>query len=569
VERGAIKEVGKFPFEVLSEDKGKAGVVRLERRAGGYAGAKPESETGLPERATESSVTTRTWSARELIEKIIESENKIRSWEVRATYMPPDPNGFKEVYDMGYDQGKKYEQGTRFDPPGESVILNAPPGAEPVYGPACTSEFKRVFDGTKCYKLEDDISFSVREGKASVKYKGKRGEIHRGMGYNWGPQMLLGYWVNGLLGECGGDTLGEVLLRLIKKVRIRKAPEEIDGHLCVVVEVLGVRDYVPEGIYGADDLHIWIDTERDFRPLRIETYRFKEQYKGRRLTGMRKELVRTFETTKLKRIEGIWFPTAGECKGYTVKIDESSIRLNERIDPEKFAPIEFGPGCRVSDTFSNAFYTVGGFDDPSYEPETPLEELLKKLVYREVEVDPELTQELLIGQPAVTDLIAELRRTDKKEVTAHSALAFTLRAIGDPSAVPALIDALDGCQAMSEFGLGKDKRNLLRFMKRNQADPSERGVHFSAPGWEITASLEKLTGHSEGYRHLCRVDLRGRPIPCRVFLPESQMLPEESSRAVARRWRRWWQMNKDRFLEPGLRPRARHGRYNGRRRARW
>jgi hypothetical protein len=444
VERGAIEEVGEFPYEALSADKGEAGVVRIERRAGGYAVARPEPETGLGERATESSVATRTWTARELIEKIIESEKKIRSWEVHATYMPPDSNGFKTVYDQGYDQGKKYEEGTHFEPPGELAIINAPSGSEPVYGPACTHEFKHVFDGTKCYKFEDDISFSVGEGKASVKHKGKRGEIHRGMDYSWGPQMLLGYWVNGLFRECGGDTFGEVLRCHIKNVRIREVPESINGHSCTVIEVLGIRDYVPEGIFAVDDLHIWIDTERDFRPLRIETYRFQEQYEGRTLTGMRKEFVRRFETTKLKNIDGTWFPTAGECNGYTVKIDESSIRLNKKIDPEKFAPIEFGPGCRVSDTFSNAWYTVGGFDDPSYEPKTPVEKLLKELVYREVDVDPELTEELigvmvreirsvgvigpdqekwmaaarglvLIGRPAVPELTAELKRTLKEK----------------------------------------------------------------------------------------------------------------------------------------------------------
>jgi hypothetical protein len=53
---------------------------------------------------------SKTWTARELIEKITESERKIRNWEVHAEYEYQALNGYKVVYDMGYDQGKKRDE---------------------------------------------------------------------------------------------------------------------------------------------------------------------------------------------------------------------------------------------------------------------------------------------------------------------------------------------------------------------------------------------------------------------------------------------------------------------------
>jgi hypothetical protein len=519
---------------------------------------------------------SKTWTARELIEKITESERKIRNWEVHAEYEYQALNGYKVVYDMGYDQGKKYEQGTYFYSAGKANILNAPPGAEPVCEPAYTSEFKHVFDGTKCYKLEDDISFPVREGKASVKYKGKRGSIgpgDRSLTFsNWGPHELLGHWVGEGFRGCKGKTLGKVLLRHIDKVRIRRVPEDVNGHRCVVMEVLGVSKYAPKRLDVPDELRFWIDTERDFRPLKITTYHVR--YRGR--SNWKKELSGTHEITKLTKVDGIWFPIEYKRDNKVVRIKKGSIRLNKGVDPNKFGRIEFQPGYRVSDLFTDEHYIVGEFSDPGYEPKTPVERVLKGLRNREVEVDPEFTDDfinvlrafhifddkdkwcaavrglVLIGRPAVPALIAELKRKRTKNKPATlSALARTLGAIGDPCAVPALINALEGgWRPGNEYGLGEPKTDLLRFMKKHQWDPSEPRVQFSAPAYEITKALGKLTGHSEGYRHLCECDLRGRPIPCGVRLPKSQILPMESKHEVAHRWRQWWSQNKRTLIRP-------------------
>ncbi len=59
-----------------------------------------------------------------------------------------------------------------------------------------------------------------------------------------------------------------------------------------------------------------------------------------------------------------------------------------------------------------------------------------------------------IGKAAVPELVAELDRTDR-DATLRS-LAFTLRAIGDPRAVPALIRAIPKAlrPAGSDCGVG-------------------------------------------------------------------------------------------------------------------
>jgi hypothetical protein len=434
----------------------------------------------------------------------------------------------------------------------------------------------RARNGTKCYKLEDDISFPVREGKASVKYKGKRGSIgpgDRSLTFsNWGPHELLGHWVGEGFRGCKGKTLGKVLLRHIDKVRIRRVPEDVNGHRCVVMEVLGVSKYAPKRLDVPDELRFWIDTERDFRPLKITTYHVR--YRGR--SNWKKELSGTHEITKLTKVDGIWFPIEYKRDNKVVRIKKGSIRLNKGVDPNKFGRIEFQPGYRVSDLFTDEHYIVGEFSDPGYEPKTPVERVLKGLRNREVEVDPEFTDDfinvlrafhifddkdkwcaavrglVLIGRPAVPALIAELKRKRTKNKPATlSALARTLGAIGDPCAVPALINALEGgWRPGNEYGLGEPKTDLLRFMKKHQWDPSEPRVQFSAPAYEITKALGKLTGHSEGYRHLCECDLRGRPIPCGVRLPKSQILPMESKHEVAHRWRQWWSQNKRTLIRP-------------------
>jgi hypothetical protein len=518
----------------------------------------------------ESTPTVQTWTARELVDNIIESERKIRNWEVRAEYT--HSNGYKVVYEMGWDPPKKYQQGTSFTPAGKRWVLGGPPGQGPVDCPASTTNFTYVFDGTKSYRLEGVTRSTVRAGKVEqVEHRDKDGSIgpgdHSLTFRNWGPHELLGYWVGAGFRGCEGKTLGEVLLRHIDKVRIRKAPEAINGHLCMVMEVLGISKCAPKGLDVPDELRFWIDTERDFRPLRITTYRVR--YRDR--ASPQKELSSTFEITKLTKVDGIWFPI--ECKGddTVVRIETESIRLNKNVDPSRFAPIDFPPGCRFSDLFTDEHYIVGEFSDPAYEPKTPLEKLLKELRDRQVEVDRKFTKGLigvlrdfnvfddkekwtaavrglvLIGRAAVPELIAELKRT--KNPNTVRAIAFTLRAIGDSAAVDALIDALDHPDygPTSSCGLGPPKTNLDRFIKRHQSVTSDPKLGFQGWQYEVTVALEKLTGHTEGHKHLWPHDSKGNPIPCNK-MSSTIAQPMEKPRTVARRWRQWWNQNKHRFV---------------------
>jgi len=101
-----------------------------------------------------------------------------------------------------------------------------------------------------------------------------------------------------------------------------------------------------------------------------------------------------------------------------------------------------------------------------------------------------------IGQPAVPPLIEELDRTTEER--ALRSLAFTLRAIGDPRAVPALIRAIPRTLVddRGDFGLHVDDPELLAFMQRHDVDPREGGqvFAFGRPYREIAGALHALTG---------------------------------------------------------------------------
>ena len=73
-----------------------------------------------------------------------------------------------------------------------------------------------------------------------------------------------------------------------------------------------------------------------------------------------------------------------------------------------------------------------------------------------------------IGKDAVPELVAELDRTDR-DATFRS-LAFSLRAIGDPRAVPALIRAIPKALRPpgSDCGVGIADPDLRAFMLAHQ-----------------------------------------------------------------------------------------------------
>lgn len=133
-------------------------------------------------------------------------------------------------------------------------------------------------------------------------------------------------------------------------------------------------------------------------------------------------------------------------------------------------------------------------------------------------------QELVgIGAPAVPELITELRQTERRLY--KSLIAFTLRAIGDRRAVPALIEVLGLSKYRGGYGVYVKDDGLASFMLQHQHTPPDdddrkaKQIIIAGPVIEIVKALEKITGHSEG--------------PDR-FSPEA-------AEAVKRRWQKWWQ----------------------------
>jgi hypothetical protein len=127
-------------------------------------------------------------------------------------------------------------------------------------------------------------------------------------------------------------------------------------------------------------------------------------------------------------------------------------------------------------------------------------ELLYVLRYYRVDVRNEewagaIRELVQFGRPAVPEIVAELDRTDRP-VTLRG-LAFTLKGIGDPRAVPALIRAL----GKKNVGVGYDEYvhlldpDLLAFLRKHQYLPEVLPDTFAygGPASEIAAALEKIT----------------------------------------------------------------------------
>jgi len=160
-------------------------------------------------------------------------------------------------------------------------------------------------------------------------------------------------------------------------------------------------------------------------------------------------------------------------------------------------------------------------------------------------------QELVrIGSPAVPELVAELRRCERR--LTKSLIAFTLRTIGDRQVVPALIELLGQSKYSGELGIYVKDDRLANFMLDNQYRPPDEGdrkakaVIIGCPVMEITAALEKITGHSEGHEHFghkATAEL-GPDAPHEQWQQRVQQIVQET----AERWQKWWDGHKDEFI---------------------
>ncbi|MFC1676518.1 hypothetical protein ACFL3G_05585 [Planctomycetota bacterium] len=362
------------------------------------------------------------FSPQDLIEKISDSEKKIESVEAHIDFSFPKSGALMSA-DWGFQGGKEYLWGKQSFPVqqwrGKTI-------------PEYTRTFKYGFDGEKAYGVR---THTLRPGWYSGEVSEYAASDFRGI---LKPSIFLGHDV------APGPMLLSSYLLSAQKVAVKEKFEEIDGHLCTVIEAVGIE---LSGRNKKHDIRVWIDTQRDFRPLKIEHY---ESIGG---NNRWKVLRAITDEIKLKNIDGIWFPVAGRRINYhdkdlqlpdgmteseflalprekqreivvvttepskygyrSPKIYEDTIRINKGIDPNRFKP-EFPHGCWVKDNFADIVYRVGYIQDEFDGIEALADAELKSKVSLK-KIDPNLFQTEK-GEQNGTDQA----RPHKKTVNKHN-----------------------------------------------------------------------------------------------------------------------------------------------------
>lgn len=141
------------------------------------------------------------------------------------------------------------------------------------------------------------------------------------------------------------------------------------------------------------------------------------------------------------------------------------------------------------------------------------------------------------GPVAVPQLIAELDAANDDMML--RCMGFTLRAIGDKRAVPALIRAIPRTlrKPGSDMGLQSENKELHAFMQKNDLDTEDRGksLTFGRPVREIMGALSKITGQSFDDDQFFHIFLDGT-------LRQRQMR-EALFHRHASKWATWWEAN--------------------------
>jgi outer membrane lipoprotein-sorting protein len=300
---------------------------------------------------------TKVWTAQELIEKIKENEENIRSLELHyeEEVSQPKPGQYSQWgYDWGYQAGKFYR-------------------VDRILVPRLSREDRHACDGETLYSL----------GRSET------GEFSGGIGARGG-------WGRGFSLIFGWKRSLSEILRDAQQVTVQKEPDEVDGHLCAVMQANGVID----GAFRVWDYRFWIDTQRGFQPLRVE-----RDWGDPGNLGGREHPEWRLDQIELKKIDGIWFPIKGVKRRFgskpapgskpqpdyckikamygqkavidasmkwwksvklvtyeepaydIISVDPNSVRINKGIDESKFT-IKFPPGCEVEDDFRGSSFKV-------------------------------------------------------------------------------------------------------------------------------------------------------------------------------------------------------------------
>ena len=169
-------------------------------------------------------------------------------------------------------------------------------------------------------------------------------------------------------------------------------------------------------------------------------------------------------------------------------------------------------------------------------------------VFDDIETYAAQIRELVeIGKPAVPGLTAALERTTRD--TPMRLLPFTLRAIGDPRAVPALIRAVPKTLRPpgSDCGMSVGDAELLKFMQANDLHDSagdrlaRRDFDIGRPVREVCSALRKITGTNQNDTAIFSTFLDGGE--------QQRALERKAFYEVARRWADWWKNNGNQFVE--------------------
>lgn len=124
-------------------------------------------------------------------------------------------------------------------------------------------------------------------------------------------------------------------------------------------------------------------------------------------------------------------------------------------------------------------------------------------------------------------------------------LGFTLRAIGDKRAVPALIRAIPKTLRPpgSDMGLRAEAPELLKFAQQHDLTPQNRDGRygFGRPVREISGALQKLAGEKHGEDELSGIFLEG--------LPSQRQMKRALYQRGAQLWADSWEQNGARHVQ--------------------
>ena len=160
----------------------------------------------------------------------------------------------------------------------------------------------------------------------------------------------------------------------------------------------------------------------------------------------------------------------------------------------------------------------------------------------------ETMKELIeLGPRAVPALVIALRETPIDERHMLRSIPFVLRGIGDPRAVPVLIQTLPKCNSVdgSDMGYAAKDPKLLAFMRKHDHDLKDQrpdGYTWGRPINEVRTALNLLTGVEHGEVELVHVH-SGKGTP------RQQLLREHAWHRCASRWARWWEDHGNEFTD--------------------